>query len=393
MGYEVHIDWAGGTAFSGTADDVTGYLRSIDISRGRDQAFSVAVPAGAATIELVDTAGRFNPAAPASGITMRPNLPVRIRYVQASGGTVLPLFRGYLRKVTHTPRGGPEAGRTVLECEDLFRVMAGWDGRREESFTPWTAGSAIEDYLTNYIGYGLQSVTVSGGEISLDVSVGADQVVDGLTLIGEIVQAEGGDFYVNGGGTVVYRTLMQRLTASVAGTVTDTAAGVQPTMDLDRVTNRQEAGQEADVTRSADNTASIAVYGVQRDATIVNKYLMGTAGALSTAEYIVSTQGTADVPVERVRLTAGWAGTAELGSTFQTMTRRDIGDRIRLIDTPSRLGTVDVFIERVTHHIEEGVHTTEWGVTPYPKLGTAGTAWTPFQFGVSTLDGTHILVT
>lgn len=395
MGYEVHIDWAGGTAFSGTADNMSASVRSITVDRGRDQAFSAAVPAGGATFELLDPNGLWNPANAASTYDVRPGLPVRIRYVQTTGGTVHGLFRGTIRRVLHKPRGGDEPGVTIFEAEDAFGALANLDARREMVTvnSPWTAGSAIEDVLTTYAAYPYQSIQVSGGELDFSGYVsGDDQVTDALTIIGEIVQAEGGDFFIRGSGTATYRTLFGRLVATPAGTVTNVASGIEPVMDVDRVVNRVTIGQNDNRTRTSDNTASQSVYGVKRGNGFTNRLIMGTAGAISVGEWIVATGGSADVPVERLTFMSGVGAPAESDTRYIDMLRRDVGDRIQLVDTPSKLGTVDVFIERVHHSIADNMHMTEWGVTPYPSLGTAGTAWTPFTLGTSTFGGSHILV-
>lgn len=111
-------------SFDGPLDDVSAHVEEITITRGRDDLLGE-MTAGQATVTMIDPEGQFgyfNPedtssplAAESPGFT--PMRPIRIR--ATLGGTVYPVYQGFLRSADYS-RENNAVGRCTVTALDLF---------------------------------------------------------------------------------------------------------------------------------------------------------------------------------------------------------------------------------------------------------------------------------
>lgn len=136
--------------FDGPNDNVSANVASIEIVRGRDNMLSD-MAAGQTTVVLNDPAGQagyFNPqntlsplAAQSPGfVPMRP-----LRITATLGGTVYPVFMGYVRSASYE-RISDAFGRCTVTAVDLFLWLSRIKPRDAGQFTaatPTESGDAV----------------------------------------------------------------------------------------------------------------------------------------------------------------------------------------------------------------------------------------------------------
>jgi hypothetical protein len=110
--------------FDGPLDDVSAHVEEITVTRGRDDLLGE-MTAGQATVTLVDPEGQFgyfNPEDTSSPLAaespgFQPMRPIRIR--ATLGGTVYPVYQGFLRSADYS-RENKAVGRCTVTALDLF---------------------------------------------------------------------------------------------------------------------------------------------------------------------------------------------------------------------------------------------------------------------------------
>lgn len=110
--------------FDGPLDDVSAHVEEITITRGRDDLLGE-MTAGQATVTLIDPEGQFgyfNPEDTSSPLAaespgFQPMRPIRIR--ATLGGTVYPVYQGFLRSADYS-RENKAVGRCTVTALDLF---------------------------------------------------------------------------------------------------------------------------------------------------------------------------------------------------------------------------------------------------------------------------------
>jgi hypothetical protein len=132
--------------FDGPLDDVSAQVEEISIVRGRDDLLDN-MAAGQATVTLVDPPGQFgyfNPEDTSSPLAsespgFQPMRPIRIQ--ATLGGTVYPVYEGFLRSAEYR-RESPNVGRCVVTALDLFMWLSRVRPRDAEFFTGTIGGTA-----------------------------------------------------------------------------------------------------------------------------------------------------------------------------------------------------------------------------------------------------------
>jgi hypothetical protein len=125
--------------FDGPYDDVSAQVEEIQITRGRDGLLDQ-MQAGHATVTLVDPPGQFgyfNPEDTSSPLAsespgFQPMRPIRI--TATLGGTVYPVYEGFLRSAEYR-RESPNVGRCTVTALDLFMWLNRVRPRDVEFFT------------------------------------------------------------------------------------------------------------------------------------------------------------------------------------------------------------------------------------------------------------------
>jgi hypothetical protein len=364
-------------AFTGVYDDVSATLARATITRGRDDSLSV-VGAGSATVDLRDPTGRFNPSNPTSplaGVIDDRLHPMMLQGV--SGGITRPLFYGWVRRLVWEPHG--RKGTTQLECVDLFY--------RLEKASPviastgaTTTGAAIGKILDAIGLTDPAQRSLDVGDSILDFA--ADGSKSGLELIGNLLEAERGVFFIAGNGKATYRSRLTRQTSAVVGAIGSSMRAIGPGSDFDQartrvIVTRTQSGYTAVKTASSVIVGRLGIIDLPA---ISTPFLLNDGQADSLAAWLLSQVATTRQPI--YGLTIDNREQALLDQILQ----RDIGDRITVTELAG--GTTGTFIiERLTHDldVQRGRHTASYLLT---KADTA----TPFRIGSSLIGGTDVFV-
>lgn len=236
--------------FAGPYDNLAARFVSARIRAGRDDLLAT-MQGRTMTLTVRDADGLFNQANPASPLygsiddRMHP-VSLRLR----TGGVWRARFYGLTRRVTWQPRG--RKGETVIECVDLFY----WLQRAKPIIAPMgptTTGAAIGAILDSVQWIDPTARALATGDTIPDFS--ADGSRSALELIGDLLEAERGVFYVRGDGVAVYEDRYARLQRLSEATIADRMSHVAPEVDFDLVRNRVRVTRLDPVTGDPTYTA------------------------------------------------------------------------------------------------------------------------------------------
>lgn len=292
-------DWT--ATFGGVYDNVSARVRRASVSRGRNSRLDE-MSAGSGTLDLRDHTGIFNPANPTSPLAgaIESRLhPARLTWIV--GGIETPLFSGWARHIAWEPTG--RRGVAQIELVDLFYWIEG-------SFPtivatgPTTTGAAI--------GLLLDAISWLEPEArSLDVGDSIpDFVADGsrsaLSLIGELLEAERGVFYISAGGVATYEDRHARASRSSSGTIADRMSRIVGSVDFDLVYNRVlvERTQTSYVAEAIDSASRSPATGVGPSdlPKITTPYLESDAQAENLADWILPIVVSPKPPIRSLRI-------------------------------------------------------------------------------------------
>jgi hypothetical protein len=191
--------------FSSTASnivDISSSVVKIDTRKERNL-LQDKYTAGTATIRVVDPTGAWNPTNTSS--PYYPNLvPLRQVTVQANfGGTLYPIFAGYIAEYKYTYPKNEEIGFVDLVCFDAFRLLF------NSLITTVTGQAAGQDTGTR-IGKILNTVDWPSAQSSLEVGDTTCQADPGtsrnaLEAIQTVEFTEQGAFYINKAGAAIFK--------------------------------------------------------------------------------------------------------------------------------------------------------------------------------------------
>ena len=221
------------STFAGTYDDISAMVDTVRIESGRD-ALLLAMLGGTATITGRDPAALFNYANAASPIaaTIDDRMhPVQIRLARA--GVWRSRFYGLTRRVTWSPSG--RKGTFQIECVDLFY----WLARAKPiivGFGPTTTGAAIGLVLDTVRWLDPDARVLDVGDTIPDFY--ADGSKTALEVIGELLDAERGVFYMDGDGRAIYEDRHARLLRASEASLVDRMTHLEPEVDFDLIRNR-----------------------------------------------------------------------------------------------------------------------------------------------------------
>lgn len=248
--------------FGGPYDDLSSLFRDGTCQRGRSDDLSQ-TQAATAQFTVRDNSGLFNyknPGSPLFGQIETMMHPIRWRI--GSQGAWTTKFWGYTQRITFQP--GRRKGVTVFQCVDLFYRLDN-DNPLIAPMGQTTTGAAINAIL-DAIDWPDDPDTrvIAVGDTIPDFS--ADGTKSGLALIGDLLTAERGDFYIRGDGIPIYEDRFARFHKGSQGTVTDLMTDVQPEVDFDLVrnsvtVNRTDTAGNILYTATASDPASIAAMG------------------------------------------------------------------------------------------------------------------------------------
>jgi len=374
-------------SFGGTYDDVSSKLERITIKRGRNDNMTTML-AGEATVDLRDPTGIFNvdnAASPLYGQLEDRLHPVKLQ--STFTGTVYPRFYGWVDQFTWQPNG--RRGIAQLHCVDLFY----WLQRATPiiaSTGATTTGAAIGRILDSIGATDPAMRDLDVGDTIADFS--ANQAAPltstgtgtALELIGQLLEAERGAFFVAGTGKATYRSRLSRLTKTSSATIADRMYAGSPGVDFNqsqtRVTVQRIDPATGAVTYTAvglADAASLAKIGYVDAPTISTPYLTSDSQADALALWIVSQTKSPKPPMYGMQIDNREA------SLLTQILSRELVDRITVNAT--RGGTSgDYMIDSLAETIDFSpgkppAHSVQW-------LLSRASAVTPIQFDVSTFD-------
>lgn len=345
---------------------VVNEVQSVRIQRGRQDSVSD-VQAGELDVTIVDTAQTYNPKNSSSPLfgRLKPRRFARLTYGWDLGGgniETLYLFRGYIREIT-----GPQSRQSpyaTLVCIDVLEEMSVLKPV-VVSTGPTTTGGAINAIL-NQIQYPAALRSLAVGDPLPDFS--ADGSTDALTLIGNLLAAELGEFFIAADGTATYVDHGgQQVRAATISSTNILAPGVS----LETVVT------QATVTRTAPDGTQLGDPQTYQDAQAVQDYnvRVPSSDPLSTP-YVSTDQQALDLATRMVSL---WKDprspiwTLQLNmrpsdpATYLQMLSRDLGDRVAIND-PATGGGGDYTIEGIQHQVDTAAlnHVTTWALLERP---------------------------
>jgi len=125
--YEVKVDWdatdwMATPDFSEDIDDISSYVKTIYIDRGKKVELGN-TPAGTLDITLNNSDKRFSPPYAAGPLyeKIRPWLPVRVRAI-VSGGALITFYAGFISKISVNPHKSVQ--EAYLYCTDGMDLLA-----------------------------------------------------------------------------------------------------------------------------------------------------------------------------------------------------------------------------------------------------------------------------
>jgi hypothetical protein len=357
--YTVELATADG-ANPSTFTDITSYVQSVAITRGRDDVLSQ-VQTGTARVTLINEDGRFSPGYTLSPLygnvaTMRA---VRIRGTFSA--VTYDLYYGYIQSITPVPT--PNVRTCTLDLADGFAWLD--LAVTTPTYTLVATGTSIGVALDSASWpAGLRDLAT--GQSTITPSYTDQSVLSQIQGIG--IDNEAGLVYMSGAGKVVFQDRHTRLKTPYTvsqGTFTDTDALV----DVAAERPVRDIANEVKVTHAtgsvtATDATSQAAKGPRRLA--INAGFLDASTAADRASWTLSTKKD-----EQDRPVIGIVGNASATLMTQVLAR-DLSDRVTITDAGARTGINAAFhIERIEHSISNGgtLHTVRWQLSPADASG------------------------
>lgn len=286
----------GAEQFTGTYDDVSeDVAEGPRIKIGRDTALANFEASSCEfTLHRPGSPDYYNPNAiagqsPLAGLTpgFEPMRPVRVRVTVDA--TTTQIWYGYIRSASWDS----ESQRCRVQAEDLFL----WLSRVRPTYTDaditaagvTTAADAIGFILTEagFTNPSLRDLGESGKEgITLTLEEQATPDKTALQLIAEILEADRGAFWVQG-GVATYRARTYKYERNSLATVQSEALRIGSGLDLDRIVNRQTVTKTGGTAQQAQDIPSQQRYGLADGSAIESPYLSSDSDAAQLAAFIL----------------------------------------------------------------------------------------------------------
>jgi len=356
-----------GGPYSDPTWSVVDEVQQVQIQRGRQDAVAD-VQAGELTVTLVDTNGTYNPknsSSPLSG-RLKPRRFGRLSYgwPDGLGGFFsIYLYRGYIREIQ-----GPQSRQSPYSTITFIDVLEELSTLKPviASTGATTTGGAITAILSA-VGYPSTLRSVATGDSVPDFS--ADGSTDALTLIGSLLAAELGEFFIAADGTATYIDHSGRQTR--AGTITSTnllAPGVslETVVTQATVTRTDQSGNALGAPQTYQDDDAVRDYNVRVPGNdpLSTPYVSTDDQALSLATRMVALWKDPRSPIWTLQLNMR----PDDPTTYQQMLSRDLGDRIA-VDDPATGGGGDYTIEGIQHQVDTAAlnHVTTWALLERPS--------------------------
>lgn len=339
-------------------EDVTNDVRNIAVRRGRSRELE-RYQAGAATIDLDNSARKYDPAAGTAitpyGASMRPRKAITV----SSAG--LPVFTGVVDDwdLDYRLEGNHVAS---VKATDGFVFLAQQE-IQPHTATAGTTGERIVDILDrSEIAWPAAKRNIDGGVATLQAdAIGgtADpQAVNALQYLQKVDEAEQGALFIAADGVLTFRdrSTLQILTTTKFA---DDGTGI-PFSNIEASYGSEELRNRITVTRlnggtaTAEDTNSIAAYGAI-DYEIRDTLLADDGQAQDLADLILARYKEPLLRIDSVEVVLNALNDAQTAEVLAL----DLGALVQVVYTPSGIGDpIDQFVrlDSIEHNIDAAQH-------------------------------------
>jgi len=345
--------------------DISEYVQSLSISRGRSDQFS-SFRTGTLTLVLNNNDRRFDPinedspywdnTTDKSGVTPR-------RRVQVSSGSQA-LFTGRITDID-VSYDFDLSTCTITAADDFVLLASAFTGA---AFTPSAelSGARVSAILN------LAEVDYPAATRSIDTgvaSLGAYQInenTNAANYLQRVAEAEQGLFYVAADGTLTFTDRVTSAFASSIATFTDTGSnisyqGLDTIYGQEFLYNKVQTQTETGAVQTADDAASQSEYGISTLA-LTDLLLSTDAAALTLADKLLSLYKEPEYRFDNLRVLAS-AQTTPNRNLLMTLEMGDVITVTRTFSTGTPASVSDDYaIERITHQILPDRHIITFGM-------------------------------
>ena len=296
----------GAEQFTGTYDDVTTDVsRGPSITIGRDNRLAQFQASSCQfTLNRPGYPDYYNPNAiagqsPIAGVTpgFEPMRPVRVR--ATVGGVTTVLWYGYIRSASWDS----VTKETTIEADDLFL----WLSRVRPTYTDTEAAAAGVTNVATAIGFLLDRSEFTNpdlrdlgesGKPGISVTLATNSAGDktALQLIAELLEADRGAFWVQG-GVATYRARTYVQERDSIATMQSDALRIGSGLDLDRIVNRQRVTRTGGTAQQENDYGSQQRYGLADGSAIESGYIASDTEAAQLAAFILTGTASPQPPI------------------------------------------------------------------------------------------------
>lgn len=345
--------------------DISPYVRSMSINRGRSDAFS-SFRAGTCTVVLNNNDRRFDPINQSSPYwdptENKSGVTPRRRFEVLSGST--PLFTGRITDID-VEYSYDLSTVTITASDDFVLIANAYTG---SAFTPSAelSGTRVTNILDrSEINYPLATRNIDAGVATL----GAYQVnanTNAAAYLQRVAEAEQGLFFCAANGDLTFTDRVTSTFASPVATFADDGSGIvyqgmETIYDQKFLFNRVQATIEGGSVQAADDVTSQTEYGI---ATLsLDDLLLSTnASALTLAEKLLDIYKQPAYRFDNIRLIVSALSDANRDAVLAL----EMGDVITVTRTfatgsPASV-SADYGIERIVHQITPDRHVVTLGL-------------------------------
>lgn len=345
--------------------DISPYVRSMSINRGRSDAFS-SFRAGTCTVVLNNNDRRFDPINESSPYwdvtTNKSGVTPRRRFEVVSGG--IPLFTGRITDID--VEYSFDLSTVTITASDDFVLIA--NAYTSSAFTPSAelSGTRVTNILDRpEINYPLATRDIDAGVSTL----GAYQVnanTNAAAYLQRVAEAEQGLFFCAANGDLTFTDRVTSTFASPVATFADDGSGIvyqgmDTIYDQKFLFNRVQATTEVGTVQAADDATSQTEYGIAT-LSIDNLLLGSDAAALTLAQNLLDIYKEPAYRFDNIQLVVS----ALSAPNRDTVLGLEMGDVITVTrtfatGTPASV-TADYGIERIVHQITPDRHVVTLGL-------------------------------
>lgn len=375
--------------------DVTEYVQSGQTFNGRQREADRFDARGSLVLENWD--GRFTPAnlsGPyvSGGVSfVRPRVGV---YITAQwDAATYDVFTGEVTSFQDDWQGNASIegfdSLTLVTFTGLYSKLAAWSGVAVAPVGEGELGGARISRILTAAGWSAGAI-VAPGLVAMQAT---DLAGNAIQQIGDVVDAEGGSFYIEPSGSAIFEDRSTLITATRSNTsqVTFSDASVfvrdiaLPTTSDDRLINRATYQREGGLPQTAEDTASQSLYGV-RTGGRTGLPAMFDVDMMNAAEFDVARLKDPEYRVESVTIDPNVSPSL----MWPNALGRRIHDRATVSVFNARMARTvahDAFIEGVAHQFSQ----FRWSTTFYLSSALAWNGFAASTFDSGNFDSARFL--